>query len=128
MRLRHAMVDASDFHGQSVDRQRRDEFNNGETPKSPRLIREGTVKQCNNKTWKATYFRSGAHSLQVNENRSRFSHVNTVFGKYSLEDPVSDEDSMGAEQFDYFETVLENSITTSEERVEQLRELRCRTS
>ena len=34
MRLRHAMVDASDFHGQGVDRQRRDEFNNGETPKS----------------------------------------------------------------------------------------------
>ena len=51
------MVDASDFHGQGVDRQRRDEFNNGETPKSPRFIREGTVKQCNNKTWKATHFR-----------------------------------------------------------------------
>ena len=32
MRLRHAMVDASDFHGQGVDRQRRDEFN--KTPKS----------------------------------------------------------------------------------------------
>ena len=94
------MVDASDFHGQGVDRQRRDELNNGETPKSPRFIREGTVKQGNNKTWKATYFRSGAHSLQVNENRSRFSHVNTVIGKYSLEDPVSDEDSMGAEQFE----------------------------
>ena len=30
------------------------------------------------KTWKAMYFRSGAHSLQVNENRSRFSHVNAV--------------------------------------------------
>ena len=43
MRLRHAMVDASDFHGQGVDRQRRDEFNNGETRDS---IREGTVKQC----------------------------------------------------------------------------------
>ena len=56
------------FIGQGVDRQRRDEFNNGETPKSPRFIREGTVKQGNNKTWKATYFRSGAHSLQVNEN------------------------------------------------------------
>ena len=28
------MVDASDFHGQGVDRQRRDELNNGETPKS----------------------------------------------------------------------------------------------
>ena len=28
MRLRQAMVDASDFHGQGVDRQRRDEFNN----------------------------------------------------------------------------------------------------
>ena len=77
------------------------------------------MKQCNNKTWKATHFRSGAHSLQVNENRSRFSHVNTVIGKCSLEDPVSDEDSMGAEQ-------VEGS--TSEERVEQLRELRCRTS
>ena len=122
------MVDASDFHGQGVDRQRRDEFNIGETPKSPRSIREGTVKQCNNKTWKATHFRSGVHSLQVNENRSRFSHVNTVIGKCSLEDPVSDEDSIGAEQFDYFKEVLENSITTSEERVEQLRELRCRTS
>ena len=34
MRLRHTMVDASDFHEQGVDRQRRDEFNNGETPKS----------------------------------------------------------------------------------------------
>ena len=109
------MVDASDFHGQGVDRQRRDEFNNGETPKSPRLIREGTVKQCNNKTWKATHFRSGAHSLQVNENRSQFSHVNTVIGKCSLEDPVSEEDSIGVEQFDYFKEVLENLMTTSEE-------------
>ena len=27
-------LDASDFHGQGVDMQRRDEFNNGETPKS----------------------------------------------------------------------------------------------
>ena len=89
-------------------------------------IREGTVKQKNNKTWKATHLRSGAHSLQVNKNRSRFGHVKTVIGKCSLEDPVSDEDSMGVEQFDYFEKVLENSITTSEERVEQLRELRCR--
>ena len=49
-----------------------------------------------------------------------------VIGKCSLEDPVSDEDSVGVEQFDYFEKVLENSITTSQERVEQLRELRCR--
>ena len=122
------MVDASDFHGQGVDRQRRDEFNNGETPKSLRLIREGTVKQCNNKTWKATHFRSGAHSLQVNENRSQFGHVNTVIGKCSLEDPVSEGELMGVEQFDYFKNVLENSMTTSEERVEQLRELRCRTS
>ena len=87
-------------------------------------IREGTVKQCNNKTWKATHFRSGGHSLQVNENRSQFGHVNTVIGKWSLEDPVSEEDSMGVEQFDDFE----NSLTTSEERVEQLRELRCRTT
>ena len=86
------------------------------------------MKQCNDKTWKATHFRSGAHSLQVNENRSRFSHVNTVIGKCSLEDPVSEEDSMGVEQFDNFEKVLENSIATSEERVEQLRELRCRTT
>ena len=39
-------------------------------------------------------------SLQVNENRSRFGHVSTVIGKCSLEDPVSDEDSMGAEQFE----------------------------
>ena len=52
------------------------------------------------KTSKATYFRSGAHSLQVNENRSRFSHVNTVIGKCSLGDSVSDEESMGAEQFE----------------------------
>ena len=37
---------------------------------------------------------------------------------------MSDEDSMGVEQFDNFEKVLENSMTTSEERVEQLRELR----
>ena len=118
------MVDASDFHEQGVDRQRRDEFNNGETPKSSRLIREGTVKQCNNTTWKTTHFRSGAHSLQVNENRSRFGHVSTVIVKCSLEDPVSEEESMGAEQI----KVLENSMTTSEERVEQLRELRCRTS
>ena len=69
-------------------------------------IRERTVKQGNNKTWKATYFRSGAHSLQVNENRSQFGHVNTVIGKCSLEDPVSEEDSMGVEQFDNFEKVL----------------------
>ena len=40
MRLRHAMVDASDFHGQGVDRQRRDEFNNNRDS-----IWEGTVKQ-----------------------------------------------------------------------------------
>ena len=60
----------------------------------------GKVKQCNNKTWKATHFRSGAHSLQVNENRNRFGQVNTVIGKCSLEDPVSEEDSMGAEQFE----------------------------
>ena len=86
------------------------------------------MKQCNDKTWKATHFRSGAHSLQVNENRSRFGHVSTVIGKCSLEDPVSEEDSMGVEQFDYFKEVLENLLTTSEERVEQLRELRCRTS
>ena len=91
-------------------------------------IREGTVKQCNDKIWKATHFRSGAHSLQVNENRSQFGHVNTVIGKCSLEDPVSEEDSMGVEQFDYFKEVLENLMTTSEERLEQLRELRCRTS
>ena len=39
-------------------------------------------------------------SLQVNENRSRFSHVNTVIGKCSLEDPVSEEEFMGAEQFE----------------------------
>ena len=32
--------------------------------------------------------------------------MNTVIG-YSLEDPVSDEDSMGVEQFDYFKEVLE---------------------
>ena len=89
-------------------------------------IWEGTVKQCSDKTWKATHFRSGAHSLQVNENRSQFGHVSTVIGKCSLEDP--EEDSMGVEQFDYFKEVLENSMTTSEERVEQLRELRCRTT
>ena len=41
---------------------------------------------------------------------------------------MSEEDSMGVEQFDYFKEVLENLMTTSEERVEQLRELRCRTS
>ena len=35
---------------------------------------------------------------------------------------------MGVEQFDYFKEVLENLMTTSEERVEQLRELRSRTS
>ena len=63
-------------------------------------IREGTVKQCNDKTWKATHSRSGAHSLQVNENRSQFGHVNTVIGKCSLEDSVSEEESMGAEQFE----------------------------
>ena len=31
-------------------------------------------------------------------------------------------------QFDDFKEVLENSIATSEERVEQLKELRCRTA
>ena len=41
---------------------------------------------------------------------------------------MSEEDSMGVEQFDNFEKVLENSIATSEEPVEQLRELRCRTT
>ena len=90
------------------------------------FIREGTVKQRNDKTWEATYFRSGAQSLQVNKNRSRCGHVNTVTGKCSLGDPVSDEDSMRAEQLDYFEKVLESSMATSEERVEQLRELGCR--
>ena len=41
---------------------------------------------------------------------------------------MSEEDSMGVEQFDNFEKVLKNTITTSEEPVEQLKELRCRTS
>ena len=58
------------------------------------------MKQCNNKTWKATHCRSGSDSLQVNENRSRIGHVSTVIGKCSLEDPVSEEESMGAEQFE----------------------------
>ena len=128
MRLRHAMVDASDFHGQSVDSNVDMNSTMAKLRNHRDSIREETVKQCNDKTWKATHFRSGAHSLQVNENRSRFSHVNTVIGKCSLEDPVSEEDSMGVEQFEYFKEVLENSMTTSEERVEQLRELRCRTS
>ena len=35
-------------------------------------------------------------------------------------DPVSGEDSLRVEQLDYFEQVLENSMVTSEERVEQL--------
>ena len=89
-------------------------------------IREGTVTQRNDKTWKATHFRSGAQSLQVNKNRSRCGHVNTVTGKCLLGDPVSDEDSMRAEQLDYFEKVIENSMATSEERVQQLREPGCR--
>ena len=66
MRLRHAMVDASDFHGQGVDRQRRDEFNNVGIP-SGRGRRSNEDLEGN-----ALQVRS----LQVNENRSRFSHVN----------------------------------------------------
>ena len=84
------------------------------------------TEKLDDKTWEATHFRSGAQSLQVNKNRSRCGHVNTVIGKCSLGDPVSDEDSMRVEQLNYFEKVLDNSMATSEERVEQLRELGCR--
>ena len=41
-------------------------------------------------------------------------------GKRLAGDPVSGEDSLRVEQLDYFEQVLENSMVTSEERVEQL--------
>ena len=70
------------------------------TPKSPRFIREGTVKQGNNKTWRQRTSGQELTACKSTRNRSQFGHVNTVIGKYSLEDPVSDEDSMGAEQFE----------------------------
>ena len=73
--------------------------------------------------------------------RGQWSNVTTRLGRQrtSGQNPASqrgqklmrsnkEDESMGTEQFNYFEKVLENSITTSEERVEQLRELRCRTS
>ena len=37
---------------------------------------------------------------------------------------MSDEDTMRVEQLDYFEKVLENSMATSEERVEQFERTR----
>ena len=85
-------------------------------------VREGTVKQRNAKAWKATHFRSETESQEVdNKNRSRCGHMRTVTGKGFLADPVSGEDSLRVEQLDYFEKVLENSMATSEERLEQLR-------
>ena len=51
--------------------------------------------------------------------------MRTLTGKSSLEDPVSGEDSLKAEQSNYFEQVLDNSIATSEERLEQLRRVGC---
>ena len=55
-------------------------------------VREGTVKQRNVKARKATHFRSETESLQVNKNRSRCGHMNTVTGEDSLGDPVSGEE------------------------------------
>ena len=39
---------------------------------------------------------------------------------------MSGEDSLRVEQLDYFEQVVENSMATSEERLEQLRRVGCR--
>ena len=83
-------------------------------------VQEGAVKQRNVKAWKATHFRSETESL-LNKNRSRCGHTSTVTGKGSLEDPLRCEDSSRVDQLNYFEKVLENSMATSEERLEQLR-------
>ena len=82
------MVDASDFHGQGVDRQRRDEFNNVETPKSQGFHPGGDSEAMQQQDLEGNALQ--VRSLQVNENRSQFGHVNTVIGKCSLEDPVSE--------------------------------------
>ena len=86
-------------------------------------VREGTVKLRDVKAWKATHFRSETESLQqvAIKNRNRCGHKRTVTGKGSLEDPVSGEVSSRVEQLNYFEKVLENSMATSEERLDQLR-------
>ena len=52
--------------------------------------------------------------------------MRTVFGKGSLEDPVRGEDPLRVEQSNYYEQVLENSMATSKERLEQLRRVGCR--
>ena len=83
----------------------------------------GAVKQPNVKAWKATHFRSETESLLKvdNKNRSRCGHMSTVTGKGSLEDPLRCEDSSRVDQLNYFEKVLENSMASSEQRLEQLR-------
>ena len=62
------MVDALDSQDKGVDRQ----WSSSGTTDIP--VREGPVKQCDVKAWKATHFRSEAESLQVDKNRSLRSH------------------------------------------------------
>ena len=52
--------------------------------------------------------------------------MSSVIGEDSLGDPVSGEHSLRVEQLDHFQQVLENSMDTSEERLEQLRRVGCR--
>ena len=104
------MVDASDFHGQGVDRQRRDEFNNVGIPSGRGRWSNEDLED------NALQVRSSQPASQ-REQKSIQSREYSDW-KCSLEDPVSEEYSTGVEQFDDFEKVLENSIATSEERVE----------
>ena len=60
----------------------------------------------------------------MDKNRSRCGHMRKVTGKGSL-DPVSGQDSLRVEQSNYFEQVLENSLATSGERLEQWRRVGC---
>ena len=82
----------------------------------------GDGEATNVKAWKATHFRSEDRKPTAVETL----HMRTVTGKGSLEDPVSAENSLRAEQSNSFEQVLGNSIATSEERLEQLRRVGCR--
>ena len=49
--------------------------------------------------------------------------MRTVTGRGSLQNPVSGEDSLRVEQLNYFEKVLENSMPSWVERLEQLRKV-----
>ena len=85
-------------------------------------VREGTAKQRNVKAWKVMNFRSEAQSLpcEVAVGQKSMRSPQHSDWKRLAGDPVSGEDSLRVEQLDYFEQVLENSVVTSEERVDQL--------